>query len=188
LAQIPHNSEEEIISLILSGGSDYEKASVLLLDQYKGYLKKVNEKLFLPTEVLHDAYADAIIKLLKQVREGKFRGESKMSTYFYAIFYHTAVDVSRKSTSNKIETREVLEHDAKTADLLSLIDSNDEAKLLMGQIAMLEDPCKRILMDWGYYGYSMDEIAERSSLANASSARSMKYKCLKKLKSMLKRN
>jgi len=179
-------TDEELISKLRSGGKDFEDISMYMFHEYKGFLPKIKEKLNLPQQQIQDAYADALVKLIRHLRDGSFRGDSKISSYFYTIFYNTSVDVSRKNASNKnMQTQELLEHDARETDLLKLIDNKDEAAQVISVMKTMGDLCQRILMDWGYYGYSMAEIATRSDLSNAESARSMKYKCLKKLRELL---
>lgn len=179
-------TDAEIIERVLSGGKEFEEISMYLFKSLMGFLPQVKQKLNLPQQQMQDAYADALVKLLRKLKDGSFRGESKISSYFYKIFYNTAVDVSRKNASNKnMQTLELLEHDARERDLLNMIDHKDEAAQVVKVINTMGDLCQRILMDWGYYGYSMAEIATRSDLSNAESARSMKYKCLKKLRELL---
>ena len=179
-------TDKELISKIKSGGKDFEDISMYMFEEFKGFLPKIKEKLNLPQQQMQDAYTDALVKLIRHLRDDSFRGDSKVSSYFYTIFYNTSVDVSRKNASNKnMPTQELLEHDAKERDLLKLIDNKDEASQVISVMKSMGDLCQRILMDWGYYGYSMAEIATRSDLSNADSARSMKYKCLKKLRELL---
>ncbi|MEM6771214.1 MAG: hypothetical protein AAF597_11575, partial [Bacteroidota bacterium] len=45
----------------------------------------------------------------------------------------------------------------------------------------LGEPCRQILLDWGYWGYSMQEIAERVGLDSADQAKRKKYKCRQRL-------
>ena len=179
-------SDEEVIDKIRAGGRSFEEISLYMFHEYKGFLPKIKDKLHLSQQQLQDAYSDALVKLIRHIKDGQFRRESKISTYFYTIFYNASVDVSRKNASNKnMQTQELMEHDAKERDLLNLIENNDEAAQVIHVMKSMGDVCKRILMDWGYYGYSMSDIADRSDLSNAESARSMKYKCLKKLRSLL---
>ncbi len=179
-------TDEELVSKVREGGKAFEDISMYMFNEFKGFLPKIKEKLNLPQQQIQDAYADALVKLIRKLRDGSFRGESKVSSYFYTIFYNTSVDVSRKNASNKNkQTLELLEHDARETDLLKLIDNKDEANQVIAVMKTMGDMCQRILMDWGYYGYSMNEIATRSDLSNAESARSMKYKCLKKLRELL---
>lgn len=180
-------SDEELISKVRSGGRAFEDISIYMFNEFMGFLPKIKEKLHLTQQQSQDAYADALVKLIRHLKDGRFRGDSKVSSYFYTIFYNTAVDVSRKNASNKnMQTQELMEHDAKERDLLNLITKKDQAAEVIKVMEAMGDVCQRILMDWGYYGYSMSEIATRSDLSNAESARSMKYKCLKKLRALLK--
>ena len=179
-------TDEEIIKKLKSGGQLFEEASMFMFHAFKGFIPKVKSKLHLSQSHLQDAYADALVKLIRQLKDGSFRGDSKISSYFYTIFYNKSVDVSRKISSNKnMETQELFEYDAREKDLLSFIENKDEANQVIKVIDKMGKTCQRILMDWGYYGYSMGEIAERSNLSNAESARSMKYKCLNKLRELL---
>ena len=176
-------SDDEIINKIRSGGQSFEDMSMYLFDTFKGFIPKINQKLHLPREDINDAYADALVKCIQKIKDHTYRGESKLSSYFYSIFHNTAVDVSRKNTSNKNKsTVEIHEYDAKERDLMDLFEIKNSTNAIINLMDKMGDPCKKILLDWGYYGFSMDEIAHRSNLKNAQSARSMKYKCLKKLK------
>jgi len=179
-------TDAEILSNLKHGGKGFEDTSLHLFHEFKGFITAIKAKLHLSQEEMEDAYADALVKLIRHVKNDQFRGDSKLSTYFYTIFYNTCVDVSRKNTSHKnMPTKELLEYDAKEADLLHLIDVKDEARIVMNAIKTMGDACQQILIDWSYYGFPMDEIASRNKLSSPESARSMKYKCLKKLKQML---
>jgi len=179
-------SDSEIITKIKQGAHHYEEMANYLFEAFQGFITTVNEKLHLPTWQIRDAYTDSIIKLLRQIRNGQFKGDSKLSTYFYSIFYNTAVDVSRKNTTNKnINTTELAEYDLQETQLLDLAGIEEDARQLMMQMDSLGALCKKVLIEWGYYGYPMEEIALRNELSNADSARSIKYKCLKRLRENL---
>jgi RNA polymerase sigma factor (sigma-70 family) len=178
--------DEEIIASLRKGGSAFEDMSMYLFHQYKGFIVKVNQRVHLKDEDIQDAYSDSLVKLIQKLKDGSFKGESKISSYFYSIFSNAAVDVSRKNTSYKnMPTKELTEFDAREKDLMSVFTAKDQAYKIIGLMDSIGAPCKQILLDWGYYGFSMEEIAQRSSLSGAESARSMKYKCLKKLKILI---
>ncbi len=179
-------TDQSIIEGIKKGGPYREKSINLLFDSNLGFLHTIRKKLFLSPEEAQDAYADAVVKLTSQISLGKFRGESKLSTYFYKIFYNKCVDVSRKKASNahtKVEEYPELSDPA--ANLLHKMDVADEAMQVRKVMEKMGETCKNILLDWAYMGYSMEEIAQRRSLKTAESARSLKYKCLKKLRELL---
>ena len=179
-------SDQVIIEGIQKGGTDREKAVNLLFDNNVGFLHTVRKKLFLTLEEAQDAYADAIVKVASQVSLGKFRGESKLSTYFYKIFYNKCVDVSRKKASNTAtRVEEYPELSDPASDLLHKLDVKDEAMQVRKVMGEMGEACKNILLDWAYMGYSMEEIARRRNLKTPESARSLKYKCLKKLRELI---
>jgi len=179
-------SDDELISKVKAGGKEFEDISMYMFHEFKGFIPKIKESINLSQLELQSAYSDALVKLIRKLRDGSFRGDSKVSSFFNTMFYNTAVDVSKMDASNKNkETIEQLEHDARESDLLKLIDNKDQANQVITVMKTMGDLCQRILMDWGYYRYSMQEIATRSDLSNAESARSMKYKCLKNLRELL---
>ncbi|KAA0208202.1 sigma-70 family RNA polymerase sigma factor [Ignavibacteria bacterium CHB1] len=49
------------------------------------------------TEEAEDSLQEAFIKTYRAIVENKFKGDSKLSTYFYTIVYNTAVDSFKKS-------------------------------------------------------------------------------------------
>lgn len=180
------HTDASIIEAIIIGGQRRENAIKFLFDHHLGFLYKIKRKFFLPEEDLQDAYVDAVLKLSTQISLGKFRGESKLSTYLYSIFFNKCVDLSRKKQSHTIVVEDAILEMAKSAEnLLHLMEVKDEGIWIRKALGKMGDSCKKVLLDWAYWGYSMEEIAKRNELKNAKSAKSLKYKCLKKLRSLL---
>lgn len=160
--------------------------AIYLLKEWKGYGRKLAQKYHLTAAQEKDAYTDAIVKLITQVDQGRFKGESKLSSYFFSILNNGCVDVLRKASSNKNQaTEEVHEWTAVEASAFELIGRKDLVQNLRLVIDTMGESCRAILIDWGFGGFDMKEIAERNNLSSVESARSMKYKCLKKLKTLL---
>lgn len=179
-------TDKEIIEGLQRGGKRYEEVADYLFQTHLGFIPKIKLKLSLNEQDIQDAYADTLVKLVRQIREGRFRGESKVSSYFYSIFYNSAVDYLRKRTSKKnIETIELHDYSAVEKDLMDRLEIKEEAHRMRILFKSLGKSCQQILLDWAYYGYSMKEISQRANLKNEESARSMKYKCMQKLKVIL---
>lgn len=178
-------SDEEILSHLNEGGRAFENVVNYLNITFSGFINDIQSKVGLSREKAVDAYTDAILKLIRQVKEGKFKGESKLSTYFYKIFYYTAVDISRKKTTNEVllDPKSLSDREASVMNSLSAEHSLEKLKANM---KLIGKECLSILVDWAYGNYSMKEIAQKNNLKNEESARSMKYKCLKKLKSLMR--
>ena len=176
-------SDSTLIEGILEGGVKREKCIAHIYDTHIGFIRKINREKHVDLEAARDAYADAVVKLSEQIILSKFRGESKLSTYLYRIFFNKCVDVLRKKSSNTIETvSEYPDLPDHASNMLHRLGIADEMKRVDGLLKQLGEKCKKILLDWAYHGYSMEEIAQRTGLKNAESATAQKYKCLKKLK------
>ena len=178
--------DQEIILLFRSTGREKEAAVKDFIKGQSHYIPKVARKLSLDKSEVVDCYSDAIVSLLKQVVEDKFRGESKLTSYFYRIFYNKCVDLSRKKTTN-IMTDDL--STLRTNDTpLGALEVKQEFINLKKNLTAIGEICKKIVMEWGYYGYSMEEIAQRNNLQNAKQAKDRKYKCLKKLREFINPN
>lgn len=179
-------SEEKLIAAIIKGGALREEASNHLLNTYISFIPKMVEKVGLSKEMLLDAYTDALMSLLEQISNDKFKAESKLSTYFYRIFYFKSIDLSRKNSTNKIEYQENLpERPISGLTALEKLETKDAIRDLHTYLDELGEPCKQILLDWGFWGYNMSEIATRVGLKSSKQAKNQKYKCLQKLRKLM---
>ena len=181
-------TDNQVINSIVLGGRPLESATQHLLKTNIGLMYDVKSKLKLPSEDIKDLYADAISHLVWNIRTNKFKGRSKVGTYLYKIFYNKSVDHVRHLSTNK--NRDTLDIDSLTIE--SPIASEHQAYQRLAfnevkkEILILKSPCKDIIMDWAYYGYSMIEIAERNKIENADKAKKAKYTCLQRLREILK--
>ncbi|MDX2247089.1 MAG: sigma-70 family RNA polymerase sigma factor [Bacteroidia bacterium] len=182
-------TDEVIIQAILAGGAQREKMIHYLYDDaYSGMTFKIQRKLLLTDEEVQDAYSDAIVKLDQQIRSGKFEGKSKLSTYFFRIFYNKGVDILRKRLPNTKITYLPEEQGAHVPDptetILELLQADDNIRMVRGYLSQIGETCQKILIMF-YNRYTMEEIAVETGLKNAESATSQKYKCFKKLSDIL---
>ena len=179
-------NDQEIISRIRSGGRAREEATTYLIEQHQAFIYQIQQKLSLDAEHAQDAFTDALMALLDHIDRSVFRGDSKLSTYFYRIFFNKSVDLLRKLTTKRYEhtTYEIPEVPDRSLDLLQKLSLNETVGQLHGLMDRIGQKCKNILLDWGFWGFNMQEIAERNELKHADSAKKQKYKCLQKLMKM----
>ena len=179
-------SDQELMKFILAEGALKEKAANYLMDTNIHYLPKVAQKTGLNRDQALDAFTDAIIVVMENVAKGSFKGESKLSSYFYKIFFNKSVDLFRKNTTNKVDYKEVLPDPSDQEPLIAnKMETQEAIKELYKYLDKIGTPCKQILIDWGFWGYSMTEIAERTGLVSSVQAKDRKYQCLKKLRKMM---
>ncbi|MFT5912928.1 MAG: RNA polymerase sigma factor (sigma-70 family), partial [Paraglaciecola sp.] len=92
----------------------------------------------------------------------------------------------RKNKTNRIDYGlQLLENPDSMPTADEEMDLKEQMKQLHKYLNKLGEPCKQILIDWGFWGYSMSEIAERIGLLGSVQAKDTKYRCLKKLRQMM---
>ena len=173
-----------LISDILNGGRSKEKAISFLMEKNIHLIDVQVRKLGIGKDMALDAYSDAILAFVDQIQDGKFKGKSKLNTYLYKIFYFKCIDLLRKNTTKISEERFDVEVKA-----VSELNSNLEYRDLFDQLGIyftkVGELCQNVLMDWGYWGYSMEEVAHRNNLKDAKQAKDKKYRCLQKLRALI---
>ena len=133
-------------------------------------------------------YADAVSMVVWNIDTNKFKGNSKLSTYLYRIFYNKSVDLLRHTTTNKNEAYFELEDDnilTSSENESRQLESKLDVEIVKKEILELGSPCNIIIIEWAYWGYSMAEIAHRNGLESADKVKKKKYACLQKLRALL---
>lgn len=180
-------NDESLVRAIREGGTARESAVRQLLTGHIGFVHKVHRKVGIDLESAKDCFTDAVMSVVEQVEDGSFRGDSKLSSYLYRILYNKSVDLLRRKTTNPVNYLEKVPEQSDPAGLQERIQQSDEVRHLYRYLDRIGDPCRQILLDWGYWGYSMKEIAERAGLADAGKAKRQKYNCLQKLLAIVKK-
>ncbi|MEL6845779.1 MAG: sigma-70 family RNA polymerase sigma factor [Bacteroidota bacterium] len=160
--------------------------SQYLFDQYRGLVIKGMNRYRLSEEDSLDVYSDTIIAIGQQVRAGRFRGDSKLSTYLFKIFYNRCLNKVRDNKSRQLNlVEEMPDVPTGAQSILQSLIQQEEVGRLLEVMDQLGQRCKEILLLREYYGYSMEEIAEKIGFQNARSVSAMKARCRTKLKEMI---
>ena len=185
-------SDYELIQKIKRGGNTQQLAIKELYAKNHAFIfKKLKENRSLSEDAVKDAYADSIITLRDHIVSGRFEQRSKLSSYLYSIFSNKCIDIMRKNTTykGKIEREmayELPEHlknrDPQIVELLIVKETFGTLKSL---IEKLGESCQQVLMDWGFWGFSMKEIAMNRGFKDEHTVRSKKYNCLKQLRASI---
>lgn len=126
-----------------------------------------------------DIYQDALIVFWQKVIGNELILTSKISTYLYSI----CLNLWRKELDRKSRlTNEEQENEAAYFD----DDSKERGAIVRECIDQLGDTCKKILMYYYFDDMSMQDIADKLGLANIDTAKTKKYKCKKRLDSLIK--
>jgi len=133
-----------------------------------------------------DIYQETVLVLYDNICDENFELLSKLKTYVYAIgrrlwLKHLRDTKSVDEQRLQSEWHEDVEHQLDQHD-----KKNSQQQVVNESMNGLGEPCKTILTDFFYGGYTMDEIAEKMGYTNAANAKNQKYKCLQRLKKMVK--
>ncbi len=164
---------------IRKGGSLMQKTIEWFYHEHFSLVYKKTAAHQLDKDQAIDAYADAVTALVENIRENRFRGESKCSTYFTGIFNNKCIDLIRKNATNKVKRSSISleEFRGEIAQEEAGAEPGPDLGIFFER---LSEVCRNVLMDWSD-GFSMEDIAGRNGLKNAHTARSKRYNCLQQL-------
>ncbi|NQZ75455.1 MAG: sigma-70 family RNA polymerase sigma factor [Ekhidna sp.] len=125
-----------------------------------------------------DVYQEALLVFWQKAVSGNLVLTSKISTYIYSIClnqWRKELDRKTRLSSEEVDGQEFQSHDAK-----------ERLKIVMDCISQLGDVCKKVLTYYYFDGLKMPDIADKMNFANTDTAKTKKYKCKKKLDSLIK--
>lgn len=129
-------------------------------------------------EEAKDIYQEALLTFWQKAARGDLVLTSKISTYLYSIClnqWRKELDRKSRLSSEKVDVEIVPKHDA-----------NERRKVVLDCIADLGNVCKKVLTYYYFDGMNMQEIAKKMGFANTDTAKTKKYKCKKKLDTLIK--
>lgn len=123
----------DIVNKIKGGDSNSFR---LFVNEFKDKAYSLCIKILKNPEDAEDALQESFLKLYRAILDGQFKGESKLSTYFYTIVYNTAVDNYKKlkktnfsMISIDIEGSEFSEGDELTSKLKESLTEKTDADI-----------------------------------------------------------
>ena len=137
-----------------------------------------------------DVIQETIVAFIEIVEQGKFRGDSSIKSFLFAITRNLWLTELRKkgSADNRNKNFE------KEKDMLDEGAANHLIKreyfLVIQQLfEKLGDKCRQLLMMVYYENLSMSEIVDQiAGYQNEQVLRNKKYKCMKQLEQMMQDN
>lgn len=136
-------------------------------------------------DAARDVFQDGVIVLYRNIKQGKFNGESAIGTYLFSICRFLWLKALKKRGGTPADA---VEPDISfETPLMGLLDEERRTTVLE-LFNRLGDACKQMLLLSFYENLDMREIAERTGFKDEQNARNKKYKCLKTLKDLLEQN
>lgn len=170
-----------IINGIKQGGLHHDKAIGYLYTQ-----KKFRTPIFsfIRSKGIHvnDAqslWTDIVIQFGKLVIKGKYQHEGNIIGYLKNMSRYMVLNHFRDNKKYNFTDIEDISYSLSMEEDLSIY--NNELKgLIIGQLDLLGDTCKEILLLWSR-DYSMAEIMKKVNVVSIEATRKRKHTCLKKL-------
>ncbi len=135
-------------------------------------------------EEAKDIFQDGLIVFYNQVLNGKFKKESTIKTYLFAICKNLWLKrLSKKRSKTNIEL--LPDQPADQVGIVEILIGNEEEQLVATLVAKLGEPCREILTLFYYDRFSMKQIKELLELASEQVVKNKKLKCMKKLRQMV---
>ena len=181
--------DKQILEDIVSGRRDLvnDVFRYLYKSNYQVILKFVTGNRGSETDA-SDIFQNGLLILYDQIRNAKFKGNSSVKTYLFAICRNLWLkELSKKHHENSsLEQLPVLVAD--DADIEDEINISKKKLTLSYLLEQLDEGCRNVLTDFYFRGMSIKEIAVKYSLTNEDSAKNKKYRCMKKLMDLVKNN
>lgn len=133
-----------------------------------------------------DIFQEVLVSFIELVRLEKFRGDSSVKTFLYALTRNTWLnELKRKGRADVREMKFEKEKDTIDEDAAQKIAGRESRKQVMDVVEKLGEQCKKILLAYYYEDRSMKEIVDIAGYDSEQVVRNKKYKCLKQLEQML---
>jgi len=132
-----------------------------------------------------DVFQQAIVAFDRNIRMGRYEGNSRLKTYFLSIAKRIWWKMLR---ARKPQLEFKPEYEESTTESIEIQLIQREQKLYIAKVlSLLGDRCKKVLQLY-QLDYSMEEIAKALVLSNANMAKKQAYRCRNKMKQFLENN
>jgi RNA polymerase sigma factor (sigma-70 family) len=133
-----------------------------------------------------DIFQEVILAFIEILKKDKFRGESSVSTFLYAVTRNIWLNELKKRDRSR-QRDEIFEkgRNPLEVDVSHLIADREMKSQLMLLVDALGETCKKILLAFYFQNLPMKEILKTLEYENEQVVRNKKYKCLKQLEQMM---
>ncbi len=175
-------SDDKILEDLRSDDeSRINKALRILYEQHYPLALKIIKRRGGTENETADIYQESIIAFYEAVRNNKFRGDSKISTWLHSTIsnqWSVEVRQSRKYKTSSIEnfTNEFRQEKDNAGQ-----DNSELMKLVWKTLEMIDEKCKQVLIDYYYHRLSMKEIMKKMGFKSEQVAKNKRYRCKERL-------
>ncbi|MBL7816125.1 MAG: sigma-70 family RNA polymerase sigma factor [Saprospiraceae bacterium] len=180
MPELPY-SDSDLIDAFHEGGIRREKALRQIYQSDKLHKTIVSYVLGHGgnSQDAEDVFQDTIILFDRQLREGNFKGQSSLATYFMGIAKWRWVSIRRKFGGD-LELKPE-QYDAPIESVEARVIEDEKREIIDEILSKIGERCKTILKLYKL-SYSMEEIAAELKLSSPEMAKKNAYECRKKFK------
>ena len=128
-----------------------------------------------------DIYQESIIAFYESVRNNKFRGDSKISTWLHSTISNKWSVETRKSRKYRTNSIEDYNSEVRDVEENGYHDTSELMKLIWQTLELIDQKCKEVLIDYYYHRLSMKEITQKMGFKNEQIAKNKRYRCKERL-------
>ncbi len=137
-------------------------------------------------EDAEDFFQETLAVFISIVRRDKFRGDSSIKTFLHSIMRNLWLnEIKRRNKAVVRDTAYYEQSEKEVDDGQDTVYESETIRQVMALFDRLGKNCKKVLVMFYYQDKSMKEISSAMNYDNEQVARNTKYKCTKKLTSML---
>lgn len=140
-------------------------------------------------EDAEDFFQETIAVFISIVRRDKFRGDSSIKTFLHAIMRNLWLnEIKRRNKALVRETAFYEESEKAVGSVQQTVHESETTRQVLALFDRLGENCKKVLVMFYYQDKSMKEISQAMNYDSEQVARNTKYKCGKKLTTLLDGN
>jgi RNA polymerase sigma factor (sigma-70 family) len=178
-------TDSGLIQALKSGENSDEAIRYLYRSQYgmtAAYIKQNSGT----DQDAEDIFQELILVFIEVLKKDRFRGESSVSTFLYALTRNIWLNELKKRERSKYRDEIFEKGKGQTDPDVSRSMINREARArLIKLVETMGEACKKILLAFYYENMAMREILKTLDYENEQVVRNKKYKCLKQLEQKL---
>lgn len=188
MADVQEFSDEELIASLKSGKAIDDPVKYIYKAHFyllSNYIEQNNGS----REDAEDVFQEAILTFISLVQMDKFRGESSVKTFLYAINRNIWLnELKKRGRQEKRIQNFSIELADPSIDVQQHINNREARKQVYDIIDSLGEICKKILLAFYYENLSVSEILQKLDYQNEQVVRNKKAKCMKSLEEKINAN